>query len=157
VRQQIQSVFVKTARLLTFCFLVISILLLTFNVFSRYVFSYGVPWCEEAIRYSVIFASFFGLSLTIARNESMKIDVLLQLLKGKAQYAINIIGILVETFVLFALLWFSYVLVRETIVTGQITPSTDYPMYLPYVVVSIGVFFCLFQSLCSLMDAIKRK
>jgi C4-dicarboxylate transporter DctQ subunit len=113
-------------------FLVIAVVLVAFNVIGRYVFNYGAPWCEEVIRYSVIFATFFGLSLAIAKNQSMKIDILLQITKKKARCFINIFGVLIEFVVLWFLVYFSYLLVSEAIETGQITPSTDYPIYIAY-------------------------
>ena len=144
----------KIAGAISIFFLGVAILLVTFNVTARYVFNYGEPWCEEAIRYSVVFATFFGLSLAVAKNESMKIDVLVQLTKGRLQRLIHLIGTLAEVTVLWLLLYFSYLLVAETIESGQITPS-DYPMYIPYLFVTAGVFVCALSSLYALYNAIK--
>ena len=76
----------KLACVLSILFLIISVLLVGFNVIARYVFNYGAVWCEEAIRYSVIFATFWGLSLAVSKNECMKIDVVLQITKGKIKW-----------------------------------------------------------------------
>ena len=61
----------------------------------------------------------------------MKIDVLLQLTKGAFRHGINLIGVFVESVTLSVLFVLSIFLVVETYETGQITPSTDYPMYNP--------------------------
>ena len=145
----------KIAGAISIFFLGVAILLVTFNVTARYVFNYGEPWCEEAIRYSVVFATFFGLSLAVAKNESMKIDVLVQLTKGRLQRLIHLIGTLAEVTVLWLLLYFSYLLVAETIESGQIMPSADYPMYIPYLFVTAGVFVCALSSLYALYNTIK--
>lgn len=141
----------------TVFFLVISVLLVAFNVIGRYVFNYGAPWCEEVIRYSVIFATFFGLSLAVAKNQSMKIDILLQITKNKVRYFINILGVLIELIILWFLVYFSYLLVFEAIETGQITPSTDYPIYIAYFIVAIGVLFCAIRSIEALINALREK
>lgn len=138
-------------------FLIIAVLLVAFNVIGRYVFNYGAPWCEEVIRYSVIFATFFGLSLAVAKNQSMKIDILLQITKNKVRYLINLLGVLVEFVVLWFLVYFSYLLVSEAIQTGQITPSTDYPIYIPYFIVALGVLFCAIRSIEALINALREK
>jgi C4-dicarboxylate transporter DctQ subunit len=138
-------------------FLVIAVVLVAFNVIGRYVFNYGAPWCEEVIRYSVIFATFFGLSLAIAKNQSMKIDILLQITKKKARCFINIFGVLIEFVVLWFLVYFSYLLVSEAIETGQITPSTDYPIYIAYFIVALGVLFCAIRSIEALINALREK
>ncbi|MDY9920531.1 MAG: TRAP transporter small permease [Synergistota bacterium] len=138
-------------------FLSIAVILVAFNVVGRYVFNYGAPWCEEVIRYSVIFATFFGLSLAIAKNQSMKIDILLQITKNKVKYFINILGVLVEFIVLWFLVYFSYLLVSEAIKTGQITPSTDYPIYIAYFIVALGVLFCAIRSIEALINALREK
>ena len=155
--QKIQATIEKASQVLAVLFLTIATALVTFNVTARYVFNYGVPWCEEAIRYSVIFATFFGLSLAVAKNESMKIDILLQLLKGKGLYVVNLIGTALESMALVALFFFSYSLIRETQATGQITPSTDYPMYIPYIVVTLGVLFCMIRSFGALAEALRKR
>ena len=147
----------KLACVLSILFLIISVLLVGFNVIARYVFNYGAVWCEEAIRYSVIFATFWGLSLAISKNECMKIDVVLQITKGKIKWAFTFIGTLIETFALICLFYFSYLLVIETKATGQITPSTDYPMYLPYAVVAFGVCICMISALYALYNEIKGR
>lgn len=146
----------RAAQFLCVFFLSIATGLVAFNVGARYIFNYGVPWCEEAIRYSVIFATFFGLSLAVSKNQSMKIDVLLQLLKGRAKKVIDVFGTMLESLTLFGFLYFSYLLVIETIETGQITPSTDYPMYIPYLVVFLGVAFCAIRSIQSVKDVLRK-
>ena len=147
----------KMAGAVSIFFLGVAILLVTFNVTARYVFNYGEPWCEEAIRYSVVFATFFGLSLAVAKNESMKIDVLVQLTKSKLQRFIYLIGTVAEVIVLWMLLYFSYLLVTETMESGQITPSADYPMFIPYLVVAAGVLVCALSSLYAFYNALKEK
>lgn len=148
--------FEKVANYASIFFLSVAVLLVTFNVTARYVFNSGVPWCEEAIRYSVVFATFFGLSLVISKNECMKIDVLLQITTGKVKWFINLLGVLFEFVVVWSLVYFSYLLVVETYETGQITPSTDYPMWIPYAVVFLGVLCCAISSVRALFAATRK-
>ncbi|EHL66449.1 TRAP transporter small permease [Cloacibacillus evryensis] len=91
----------------------------------------------------------------MTKNESMKIDVLVQLTKGKLRRFIHLIGTVAEVVVLWLLLYFSYLLVTETMESGQITPSADYPMFMPYMVVAAGVLVCALSSLYALYNAIK--
>jgi len=155
--EKLQKYFEKIARVSSFSLLLIAILLLVFNVSGRYLFSYGVPWCEEAIRYCVIIASFFGLSLAVAKNASIKIDFLLQILQGEIGSFLMIVSIVVESIVLLGMLIFTIMLVKETAAIGQITPSTDLPMYIPYIFVGIGVFFCLVRSFQATLDEIRSR
>lgn len=147
----------KSATAVSIFFLALAIILVAFNVTARYIFNYGEPWCEEAIRYSVVFATFFGLSIAVSKNECMKIDVLVQLTKGRVRHAIRFIGTLTEVVIQWLLLYFSYLLVTETIESGQITPSSDYPMYIPYLIVAVGTLFCAISSLYALYNTIKEK
>lgn len=147
----------KTAEYLGILFLTLATTLVAFNVTARYVFNYGAPWCEEAIRYSVIFATFFGLSLAIAKNHCMKIDLLIQLTKGQLSHIITIIGTIVELIVVFLMTYCSYLLVVETYQTGQITPSTDYPMWIPYCVVAFGVVVCALRAIESIVRTMKER
>ncbi len=153
---KIMGLFEKAAKFFCLVFLSTATGLVTFNVVARYFFNYGVPWCEEAIRYSVIIATFFGLSLAVAKNECMKIDLLLQLLKGKPLHAVNIVGTALEFLTVASFVVFSVFLVQETYATGQITPSTDFPMYMPYLMVTLGSLFCLVRSVQALREALRR-
>ena len=150
-----QCFFEKLAKATSVFFLSLATILVVFNVTARYVFNYGVPWCEEAIRYSVIFATFFGLSLAVATNQSIKIDVLLQLTRGKFRYCVNLLGVILESATLLILVFLSVLLVIETYETGQITPSTDYPMYIPYIMLAAGVVTCAVRSLQEIRDALR--
>ncbi|MDL2264404.1 TRAP transporter small permease subunit, partial [Synergistaceae bacterium OttesenSCG-928-I11] len=67
-------------------------------------------------------------------------------LKGPIRKAINVFGTILECVTLCGMVYFSILLVTETYETGQITPSTDYPMYLPYLVVAVGIVFCAIRS-----------
>ena len=154
-RRYILRLLEKIASTVSIFFLAVAIILVTFNVTARYVFNYGEPWCEEAIRYSVVFATFFGLSIAIGKNECMKIDVLLQITTGRLRKLVHCIGTLAEVVVQWLLLYFSYLLVTETMESGQITPSADYPMYIPYLMVSVGVFVCALSSVRAFYEAIK--
>ena len=147
----------KTTEILSIFFLSLATILIAFNVTARYVFNYGAPWCEEAIRYSIIFATFFGLSLSVAKNDCMKIDLLIQLTKGKIRRIVTIIGTICEFTVIWTMVYCSYLLVIETYQTGQITPSTDYPMYIPYVIVAFGVVLCAIRSAQALLNALKMR
>lgn len=146
---------IKIAESISIFFLAVAVCLITFNVGARYLFNYGVPWCEEAIRYSVIFATFFGLTLSLVKNNCMKIDVLLQVLDGKTQYIINCIGTIIQSITICGLAYFSYLLVIESMESGQITPSTDFPMYFPYIAVTVGIVFCAAASIYALYRSFK--
>lgn len=148
-------IIIKIAGIISVFFLALAVCLVTFNVGARYLFNYGVPWCEEAIRYSVIFATFFGLTLSLVKNNCMKIDVLLQVLHGKIQYFINYIGTMIQSITICGLAYFSYLLVIESMESGQITPSTDFPMYFPYIAVTVGIMFCAAASIYALYRAFK--
>ncbi|RYD06992.1 hypothetical protein N752_01485 [Desulforamulus aquiferis] len=54
-------------------------LLLFINVILRYVFTSSTTWAEEAIRYAIVWVTFFGASLCARNKMHVGIDIFIQM------------------------------------------------------------------------------
>ena len=67
-------------------------LLLTFNVFFRFIPIYSMGWFDEIVELSITSLSFYGAALLWKRREHSRIDFLVEKYKGtKKEYLIELI------------------------------------------------------------------
>lgn len=118
------------------------------GVFSRYVLGHQSRFTEELAIYLLVWISLLGGSLTYGEKGHLGVDYFVSKLEPGAQRLVAIaVEVLVILFAGFALFWGGWVLVDETLVSGQVSPSLGVPMGYVYLAVPIcGVFFVLFAS-----------
>ena len=66
---------------LLFCMLV----LLTLQVVTRYVFRFSFTWTEELATIMFIWLAYFGASSAVLKRQHLRIDLCINMLKGKAK------------------------------------------------------------------------
>jgi C4-dicarboxylate transporter DctQ subunit len=113
------------------------------QVVSRYVFNYTPDWSEELSRYLIVWTIFIGTAIGVRNNIHIGVDALLRLapqrFKLVLEVALNVIGVAVSG----ALIWFSVGFIQNTIEFGQVSPSMQIPMYIPYLAMPVGLSFAV--------------
>ncbi len=127
------------------------------NVVSRYVFHAGFSWSEELIRYLVVFVSFMALGGGIRKGLGIRIDVISQLSSERVKRKVDFLGDLAEAFFLVVALVLTGSLVVYTRNLGQTTPSTDVPMYVPYLGVFAGLLLSSVDGVVKVAGYFRRK
>lgn len=108
-------------------------LLVTFNVFMRFVFNSPIPWQYEATLVTMSWVVFLGMSITFANDEQMRLtfvrDALPEALRDKFFFVLDIIVILF----LIAGFYFSISIVQNAFgTTYQTIPVSKGWFYLPF-------------------------
>ncbi len=97
-------------------FLIAMTLIMGIQVFSRYILGMSLSWSEEITRYLFIWSAFLSVSLCTRKCISIKID----------QFILN----LTVEFVFFVyLIPYSFIYLKNTIESGQVSPACGIPMY----------------------------
>ena len=92
-------------------------LIMGIQVFSRYILGMSLSWSEEITRYLFIWSAFLSVSLCTRKCISIKIDQFIQLY-------------LTVEFVFFVyLIPYSFIYLKNTIESGQVSPACGIPMY----------------------------
>ena len=118
--------------------LVASTVLLFVNIILRYFFKASTTWAEEAIRYAIIWVTFFGGSICARNRMHLGIDIFIQMapfavgkvLKGTAQ--------LISAFFTGMLTYYSWQLTQLIIQTAQKSPAMLMPMWIVYIAMPLG-------------------
>lgn len=120
-------------------FLLLSATIVLFiNVIMRYVFHSASTWAEEAIRYAIIWVTFFGGSICVRNKMHVGIDIFVmyapKLLKKILSAFAQLTGAIFTGFVTYYG-WQITVLVIET---AQKSPAMLMPMWIVYISMPIG-------------------
>jgi C4-dicarboxylate transporter DctQ subunit len=114
-----------------------TILLFT-NIVLRYFFHASTTWAEEAIRYAIIWVTFFGGSICAKNGMHVGIDIFANMLPRKySQILLGIAQLLAGVFTAF-LTYYGWQLTMLLINTGQRTPAIEMPMWIIYIALPVG-------------------
>ena len=118
--------------------LVASTVLLFVNIILRYFFKASTTWAEEAIRYAIIWVTFFGASICAKNKMHLGIDIFIQM--APPRFAKIIMGVtqLISAFFTGMLTYYSWQLTQLIIQTAQKSPAMLMPMWIVYIAMPLG-------------------
>ena len=123
----------------------IMVIVITYQVILRYVFSASNAWSEELARYLFIYDVFIAAAIALRANSHLQVDVFINLLKPKTKCAYTIIVTLLGIVFLLILLVYSINLCR--IASVNFTPGLQVSMAIPYACMPIGAFLMILTSI----------
>jgi len=118
------------------------------GVFSRFVLAEPSRWTEELATFLLTWVALLGAAVGFSRQQHLGVDVLVNLLDPAARRLVAlVVQLLILLFSCAVMLWGGYVLVSETLSSGQTTPALGLRMGYVYLAVPIsGLFFVLFTT-----------
>lgn len=120
-------------------FTVTMVIVISIQVFMRYVLDNSLSWSEELARYCFIWLIYLGISYGVKSQRHIKVDVVLILLKDKWKIVLSIIAnILFLSFAVFVIIYGSGI-VTQLLTFGQLSPALDIPIWLVYLAGPIGM------------------
>lgn len=123
-------------------------------VIMRYVFNFSLEWIEEAARYLALFTAFLIAGPVLRNRGHVALDLLSSGLSGTRQQmhrlAVNLIALVVGA----AIFAWGMGLVLQTYEFGLLTGSLQFPQWLPYSIVPLGMAILVLFSLSEVLAAI---
>lgn len=132
--------------------LAVVVILIFVGVITRYVFFYSIPWSEELSRYLFVWMIFLGAGFSVRDQSEMKVDILEQLIKGRAKRVLGVFHTVVSLIVACITMVSAY----NLLAVGQksISPNLHLPMnivyfgeFLGFVLISIELVLRLIEPL----------
>ncbi|MDR5901586.1 TRAP transporter small permease [Halomonas icarae] len=143
--------------------LVIFTSLVIFQVVMRYVFNSPPAWSEEIARYSLVWFVYLSGSYAIKYQRHVKFSVIVDFIGRKFPLLQRIISLAVFLAWLAFLVYMftlSNEMVSRQIMTGQLSPGSQIPMYLVYIGLPLGLFLMSFRvsqhAVRSFLDMIRN-
>ena len=99
------------------------------QVFSRYILGVSLSWSEEITRYLFIWSAFLSVSLCTRKCISIKVDQFIKMFPKRGKTIFKITNLTVEFVFFVYLIPFSFLYLKATIESGQVSPACGLPMY----------------------------
>ena len=132
-------------------------LMLGYEVAARYFFNAPTIWAEELSRLLMIWAVFAGSSTLIAKNEHIRVSVLLNLFGARTRNVLDLISVLFIAVIAGIVAWYGTPIMMDSLERGRTTGSMlDIPSWWlqASVPVGFGLIFlqCIAKSVSLIID-----
>jgi TRAP-type C4-dicarboxylate transport system permease small subunit len=124
------------------------------QIVSRYIFKSPLLFTEEAARYSYVWITFFGMAVATKLENHIRIDLLFNLTKGKAQAIGNLVVNLVSLLLYAAVfvIGAQYTLSN----TIQVSPAMEIPKAIIYASLPLGALVSIFRLLMLIQRDVQK-
>lgn len=154
--KKLKNILDKALRVLAGGSLAAMVLLVCWQVLTRYVLKNPSTWSEELVGYLFAFSTMFGAAIVSGERGHMNIPILVDRFKGVAKKAFLIFSEVVAFLFSVTILVFGGVQITE-LAMGQMTSSLGIPVGVFYVVLPFcGVLIALY-SLLNIIEIARSK
>lgn len=124
------------------------------QVFTRYILNSSLSWTEELCRYAAIVVYMFGFSIAVKRGSNPKIDLLSNLLKGRARTA-HAVFCMAATCVC-GLIIVCFGIQAMPMGRRSVSSVLHIPASWMYLVIIVSQLFCILHSLAGIVNDISE-
>ena len=135
-------------------FLAVMSLAIVFQVISRFLFQFPIPWSEELTRYLMVFCIFLGAGYAVRHSRLIGIEYVQQLLTKNGR---KIAAFLVHLAIIF-FLTFVVLISKDMLLTvkNQASPAMQISMIIPYGAIPLGAILGILNAVAFIFDKIIR-
>lgn len=126
--------------------------LVCMQVMSRYFFSYSFQWAEEMGRYLFIWSTMLAAACAVHSHLNIGVDILVNNLKGKAQYAVKLMAQIFFILAVYILTVYGGQQALDVFNAGQTATSFPVSAGLLYLSVPVSGGLMLFYTLVQLLE-----
>ncbi len=120
-------------------FLAFGMLLMFYQVLSRYFLGFSVYWAEELVRYLIIWSNFIGASMIILKDEHISVSYFLDKFKDQHKILINQFTNILNLIYSAMLAYTGAILVFEAYMSKYVSDSRmETPMWIPYIILPLA-------------------
>ncbi|TCP96543.1 TRAP-type C4-dicarboxylate transport system permease small subunit [Cricetibacter osteomyelitidis] len=146
------DIFISTFSIIMMVLLVICV---TWQVFSRYVLQIPSTVTDEIARFSMIWVGLLGAAYTVGLQKHLSIDLFTHNLTHKKKAMSNIlINVCIFAFSAGVMVFGGWTLVSNVYASGQISPSMQIPMAYVYIALPLSGILMIFYSILFLIENI---
>jgi C4-dicarboxylate transporter, DctQ subunit len=137
--------------------LVLIILSVMFEVYLRYAHNRPQAWVVEFTEYALLYITFLSAGFILWKEKNITVDIITERLGLKTRRFLSVIHYIVSALVSFVFLYVGTVATIDNFRRGVYNPTImQVPIAYVLVVLPIGGFFLLVQSLLGLYDSYNK-
>ncbi|MTI18019.1 TRAP transporter small permease [Rhodobacteraceae bacterium RKSG542] len=147
----------KTIGTICTVLMVLLVVCVTWQVFSRYILNQPSTFTDELARFSMIWTALLGTAYCVGTQQHLAIDLLTSSLKGRKKFFNEIyINATILGFAAFVMVFGGLKLLITVHESNQLSPAMQIPMSFIYIVLPLsGAITCLYSTV-HLIQAIKN-
>jgi TRAP-type C4-dicarboxylate transport system permease small subunit len=126
----------ESTRILCSIFLLSSVLVIFYQVFTRYILGFSLAWTEEYARYANVWMTFLGIGLITRTREHIRLDFFDYVLGWKGRYGILVLDTL-SSIIFYGVLGYEGAKMLS-VTHRQIAPGLQISLTYVYVAIPIG-------------------
>lgn len=138
-------------------FFFLMVIIMGVQVFCRYVLNNSLSWSEELTRYMFIWCGFLSISYCVRNNNSIRIEMLTNLLPLKWQKVVRFIEYALMIFFFGCLCLGSWEFLVSSFVSKQVSPAAGLPMYVVQIAPLVGSVLALIRTFQSLHNEMRGR
>jgi TRAP-type C4-dicarboxylate transport system permease small subunit len=128
--------------------LTLMMLVVCWEVITRYFFGRGTVWVIEFCEYAILYITFLGTAWVLKREGHVEMDLITIRLKHKTQVVIKGVVSILAALLCFVFTWFGSVVALEHLSRGMHQPTLVGPPDFPlFAVIPVGFFLLCVQFL----------
>ena len=132
--------------------MLLMIVIVFFQVFSRYILGVSLQWSEEVSRYLMLFIVLLGLGMGTQENKHLGVDAFTSLLPIKIRKYVNYFTIFVTIVIYACFFYYSFTTVTRIAKTTQVSPGAGIPMGIVYSVFPFGFLWGIIWQIKRIID-----
>ena len=138
----------RTGMILGSLLVLVTILIVVYSVFMRYVINTPQTWTDELVGYFLVATVMFGVAETLRKNDHIAVDLISAKLNSKNRRYVNIWGMIAVILLSMAMFYSSYQMVGFSYSVNLISDGyVEVPMWIPQFSLLIGYGFLLLSAL----------
>jgi TRAP-type C4-dicarboxylate transport system permease small subunit len=122
----------------------------------RYVFNNSLSWSEETARFLFVWFSWIGISLGQRRGEHIRVTIVVDRFKGKAQLAVLIAADVVTLAILAVLAGYGYIAMQLIFDTGTLSSALRIPMWIVFSAMPLGCAVMGIRVVAGIVDKVRN-
>ena len=127
------------------------VLIVSANVFMRYVLEVGLLWAEEVSRLTFVWLVFLGAFTALRRRAHLALTFVYDRFSSRLQVIVKYAGALLVLLFLGVLVWHGMALVLQTLRFGRVTPILGISAAWGYLSVPVGAFLMFLEMVRQLL------
>ena len=138
----------RTGMVLGSVLVLVTILIVVYSVFMRYVINIPQTWTDELVGYFLVATVMFGVAETLRKNDHIAVDLISAKLNNKNRRYVNLWGMIAVILLSMAMFFSSYQMVEFSYSVNLISDGyVEVPMWIPQFSLLIGYGFLLLSAL----------
>ena len=138
--------------IIVICSLSLMLLIVSIQVFCRYILHSGFYWMPELARYLLVGFSFLAGSMALRRKELVGVTFVYKFFSPKLRRWIELISEMLIIFFLLVGISFGFKTAKFIIQTGQLSPGLQIPIGFFYLPIPISFLLMLITSIISIFN-----